>query len=252
MIFSERYGYIKPSDMIIRERITPEIQNAICNCYLDLLTSINKSTFRELERYILRFYLNGNIENAPELNVFDDISFSETNYKHLVILPLLKNKFSDWWIKLDIIEATISFLIKEKTKANSKNYVDELNNEFARLNFGYRIVDGLVTEITSELEIKTIKKALDENKDNVSMHLNNALKLYSQRPNPDYRNSIKESISAVEALNREITGEKTLNLKKMEDKGLKIPSVLGKAINCLYGYSNDETTGIRHCLMDES
>ena len=36
VLFSERYGYTKPSDVIIRERITPEIQNAICNCYDDL------------------------------------------------------------------------------------------------------------------------------------------------------------------------------------------------------------------------
>lgn len=32
-LFSERYGYTKPADVIIRERITPEIQNAICSCY---------------------------------------------------------------------------------------------------------------------------------------------------------------------------------------------------------------------------
>lgn len=34
-LFSERYGYIKPSDIIIRERITPDIQNAIQNCIND-------------------------------------------------------------------------------------------------------------------------------------------------------------------------------------------------------------------------
>lgn len=32
-LFSERYGYIKPSDIIVRETITDEIQNAICSCY---------------------------------------------------------------------------------------------------------------------------------------------------------------------------------------------------------------------------
>lgn len=32
-LFSERYGYIKPSDVIIRERITPEMKNAILTCY---------------------------------------------------------------------------------------------------------------------------------------------------------------------------------------------------------------------------
>ena len=28
-LFSERYGYTKPSDVIIREQITPEIESAI-------------------------------------------------------------------------------------------------------------------------------------------------------------------------------------------------------------------------------
>ena len=32
-LFSERYGYKKISDVIIREKITPEIKNAICSCF---------------------------------------------------------------------------------------------------------------------------------------------------------------------------------------------------------------------------
>ena len=31
--FSERYGYVKVSDALIVEKITPEIINAIYNCY---------------------------------------------------------------------------------------------------------------------------------------------------------------------------------------------------------------------------
>lgn len=46
-LFSERYGYTKPSDVIIRERITPEIQNAICSCYDKLHKFfMNSSTLR--------------------------------------------------------------------------------------------------------------------------------------------------------------------------------------------------------------
>ena len=32
-LFSERYGYTKPSDVLIRETITEEIVNGICSCY---------------------------------------------------------------------------------------------------------------------------------------------------------------------------------------------------------------------------
>lgn len=47
-LFSERYGYTKPSDVIIREKITPEIQNAICSCYDKLKNRLNK-----IQAYIL-------------------------------------------------------------------------------------------------------------------------------------------------------------------------------------------------------
>ena len=43
-LFSERYGYTKPSDVIIREKITPEIQNAICSCYDKLKNRLRTGT----------------------------------------------------------------------------------------------------------------------------------------------------------------------------------------------------------------
>ena len=71
------------------------------------------------------------------------------------------------------------------------------------------------------------------------------------RDNPDYENSIKESISAVEAICEIITGTKgkeaTLGnmLKKMEEKGVEIHGGLKSAFNILYGYTSD-ANGIRH------
>ena len=82
-----------------------------------------------------------------------------------------------------------------------------MNHHFKRLNFAYRIVNKEIVEITSEEEIKEIETTLSTSKDNIKIHLNNALELYSKRPVADYRNSIKESISAVEAISRNITGE---------------------------------------------
>lgn len=31
--FSERYGYVKPSDVLIREDMPLSVQNAICTCF---------------------------------------------------------------------------------------------------------------------------------------------------------------------------------------------------------------------------
>jgi hypothetical protein len=55
----------------------------------------------------------------------------------------------------------------------------------------YRIVDGLITEVTSEAEIQAIQNALDNAETVVNTHLRRALELFSDRKNPDYRNSIK-------------------------------------------------------------
>ena len=128
-----------------------------------------------------------------------------------------------------------------------------LNSEFERLNFAYRIVGREIIEITSKQEIKAIECAIDNSPRNIQIHLNSALEKYAQRPIGDYRNSIKESISAVEAFCREKTGENTLGkaLKKLESRGLVIHSSLKSAFEKLYVYTNQEETGIRHALMDD-
>lgn len=67
-LFSERNGYIKPSDVIIRERISPELQNAICSCFDRLEVAFHEyeeSTFgmenahyENLEKYLWTDFLN--------------------------------------------------------------------------------------------------------------------------------------------------------------------------------------------------
>jgi hypothetical protein len=245
MKFSERYGYLKPSEVIIREQITSEIQNAICNCYDDLeenlrlISSINENLYEELEKHIWTSFHN----------------FKKSEYKAFsqICLNILESNEFEWYRKLDFIEETIIILRKYISHFDiESNFIDVLNSEFERLNFGYRIIENVIVEITSSQEINSIETAIENNKDNVRLHLNNALKLLAQRPESDYRNSIKESISAVEAYTREITGDKGLNLAKMESAGFKISPVLRKSFEIMYGYANDPATGIRHALMDET
>ncbi len=247
MKFSERYGYLKPSEVIIREQITPEIQNAICTCYDDLSKEMNYfegdgKEYARLEENIWCYFLN-NRKN----------DFWLSGGYRIVSTRFIGDSNKQWYEKLDLIEMTINYFFNKHIYIRILgNFISNINAEFERLNFGYRIVENQVVEITSEQEIKTIETAIESNKENVKLHLNNALKLYAQRPNADYRNSIKESITAVEAFTREITGDKGLNLAKMESAGIKIPPVLRKSFEILYGYTNDPTTGIRHALMDET
>jgi len=238
MKFSERYGYIKPSEVIIREQMTPEIQNVICNCLHLLSANLIHDFYTQIERYIWCSFMN---QRVDYFNSSSD-----------VIKCYIQNRKVEWFKKLDLIEEILSVNFKNYHLDTVRSFINRLNSEFERLNFAYRIVENQIVEITSEQEIKTIETAIDNNKENIKLHLNNALKLYAQRPNADYRNSIKESITAVEAFTREITGDKGLNLGKMESAGIQIPPVLRKSFEILYGYTNDPSTGIRHALMDET
>lgn len=255
--FSERYGYTKASDVIIREKITPEIQNAICSCYDKLPDLFNeviayyqdaKAEYQNLEEYLWVYFLNERAAN-----------FSDGYKYHVVATVYIEDKSNAWYKKLDIIEKTIQYLRNFDAKNHkfysvASNFIKLLNSAFERLNFAYRIINDEIVEITSEQEIKTIEIAIDNSARNVKMHLNRALELYAQRPEGDYRNSIKESISAVEAFCREKTGENTLGkaLNKLEQNGIVFPAVLKQAFDKLYAYTNQPDSGIRHALMDDS
>ena len=243
-LFSERYGYIKPSDVIIRERISPEIQNSICSCFDRLYRKIGWDIYLLLERYLWTYFLNKR-----------EADYADENTYHVVATRLISSD-EDWYRKLDMVEFVVKYIFTHKSGVPfhyACDFVSDLNSEFARLNFAYRIIDKEIVEITSDEEIVAIENALANGTATVRHHLNEALRLMSQRPLSDSRNSIKESISAVEAFCREKTGESTLGkaLSKLENNGIKIPKMLKEAFDKLYAYTNQKDTGIRHALMDD-
>jgi hypothetical protein len=110
------------------------------------------------------------------------------------------------------------------------------------------------TDITSEQEIEMLQQAIDASDfPAVSSHLKRALTLMSDKEHPDYRNSIKEYISAVESLAKTITGKPKATLgealKILEVSGKLHPALKSSFLN-LYGYTSDEE-GIRHAMLSE-
>lgn len=80
----------------------------------------------------------------------------------------------------------------------------------------------------------------------VQTHLEEAMKLLSDKSSTDFRNSVKESISAVESACKEVCGDPKATLGDALKK-IAIHSALQKAYSALYGYTSDGD-GIRHCL----
>ena len=88
------------------------------------------------------------------------------------------------------------------------------NDAFEQELAGYRFVGGVITPITSTEAIDAIEKAQEDavGSKGVKLHLRRAVELLSDRKSPDYRNSVKESISAVESICRAVAQDPNATL----------------------------------------
>jgi hypothetical protein len=129
------------------------------------------------------------------------------------------------------------------------------NNVLEKELSGYRFIGGKIAPITSEVELKAIENSLTLSGPlaPVRQHIQRALDLLSDRKSPDYRNSIKESISAIEAMCKISTGKDKATLDdalRILSTKIDLHAALKKAFASLYGYTSD-AEGIRHALLDE-
>ena len=126
---------------------------------------------------------------------------------------------------------------------------DIFNDLFKKECVGYRFIDGKITDIIDDFEIAEIEEALDNKFSACKKSITKSLNLLYDREKPDYSNSVKESISAIESMCNIILGtnNSTLGdaLNKLENQGVKIHGAMKKAFSSLYGYTSDKS-GIRH------
>jgi hypothetical protein len=134
-------------------------------------------------------------------------------------------------------------------------FQEHCNRVLERELSAYRFVGGKISQITSQEEIATIEEAIQApaGLGPASIHIGRALDFLVDRKAPDYRNSIKESISAVEAACKLLTREPKADLQyALKELGKKIDlhPALEQAFLKMYAYTSDEE-GIRHALLDE-
>lgn len=249
MKFSQRIGKQPITKTIERENITPELINSLWTLILEFIIDLrsNKKEFNELHsplstyfRSLWVFFFKWPIDNLP---------YSYGTVNSGAATSIVREWFfkAEWHQVYDFIEFSSEY----------HGSFPEVCNTFLKQEMSaYRFVDGKLVEITSDEEIVEIENAVrNSDKFNpVKTHLKTALHLLSDRKNPDYRNSIKESISAVESLSKIITkNDKTTlgqALSELEKKH-NVPGSLKAGFSALYGYTSDEA-GIRHSLLNKS
>lgn len=128
-------------------------------------------------------------------------------------------------------------------------FCNSMNLLFEKERVGYRFVNRRIVEITDENEIKEIGQAARGPFNACRTHIEKAVGFLADREKQDYKNCIKESISAVEAICKIIGDDSKADLRKalkrLKDVGINIPPTLEAAWEKMYAYTCDEG-GIRH------
>lgn len=159
-----------------------------------------------------------------------------------------------WYKVYELFEFVLRNL-EEYDSFNYEEFVEYLKEVLKTCNAGYTLVNNRFIPVINTLEVEEIKitQALSSkfSLSNIQQHLNASIELIAKKPTPDFRNSIKESISMVEVISRLIEPENTLGKAlNLLDKKKKINGTLKLGFEKLYAYTNDKN-GIRHALMDE-
>lgn len=249
MSFSNRYGYKSIRKELQIDSMDKALRNSLWNITYKKIEIFLDELYEDL---ICNFFKDTLEVKYPLYDMMDKYAQRTSDLK--------KRFFNlEWHEAYDFLEFLAnSELFKQNQshiKTHLKNYKQEVNIVLEREFSAYRFVDNIIVKITDENEIEAIEKAISNvgNKFKpISTHLQTSLIKLSDKKKPDYRNSIKESISAVEACCRILTGENTLGkaLDNLEKNGIIINAQLKQAFEKLYAYTNSKSSGIRHSIIE--
>lgn len=234
--FSERKGIKHFSDIVQVNSLNERTRNKIYSATIELIEKDKKRG--EFIEYIYTEIFSLTKNDIPikssEFGVFSDYYADVENE----ILLNLRN--CEYHEVFDFIEGIIKGIRLDNHK---KWYIEEIEKIFKEENVNYKIIGDFITDIVDENQIDSIEETINNPYKVVSEHYSKAIEqLYSVK---DYANSIKESISAVEAMCQIINGSKETLGKALNNLKIAIHPALKRAYSNIYGYTSDEK-GIRH------
>lgn len=241
MRFSQRHGYSSVKSVAQRESLDDDTRNGLWSvlmltCFDDAVGThlYDVPTAQRVMRSLWLNYFKLPIDTLPSWGN-DAIKYVRGSFFK-----------SHWYQALDLVE----FLGQNHPYAADQ--IRDLANEvLARELSAYRFVGNTIAEITSTEEIAEIEQAIESASPGPRIHIEQAVSLLADRSKPDFRNSIKESISAVEATLNHLAGTAGLTLGEALNKlDLELHGAFRAALGNLYGYTSDGD-GIRHSLLDE-
>jgi hypothetical protein len=245
--FSERMGITQPKAIQIAD-LDMELRNSLWNLCRsfwfverDRLLEDDDDIYRLAQNIYKEFYKRP----VDDLQSFTSDFVAEQ-------LETFRNAL--WYDVLNFVE----FLHTQipDVGANRQSFEHKINKVLEREKSAYRFIAGKLAPITNEIEMQELEKGAQHRNRfaPVAQHVRTALELYSKKPQPDYLNSIKESISAVESAAKIITNLPNATLAdaiKEIERRHSLHKAFKDGILKLYGYTSDQG-GIRHGLTEST
>lgn len=254
MLFSQRKG-LKPAQKALQlDSMDDDLRYGLWNAVYEVILREFKGPSNRWGTERTNYVIGSNLEDlirAYWLSLFKLPTDSQP-----VFIESVHEKLREYFLKCQWHEAYdfVEFTLASCPAEYEDSFRAFCNAILERENSGYRFVSNKITEITSQTEIAGIEEALHTPLRGAQAHLAAALAHLSDRKRPDYRNSIKESISAVEAVCRVVARDPkaTLGSALSALRGkVEMHEALKRAFSALYGYTSDEA-GIRHAMLEES
>lgn len=256
MKFSQRIGKTLWNKEIQLESIDEDLRNGLWNIYsLYILNKIDEEF-----SYTHNINPSSYFSNSLWHNYFKQPIDKIPSYFSNVIQRIRDYFFScNWYEVYDLIEVTIEIVNNSYFSIRIEELIKSFNKILEKEFAGYRFIEGKLSPIINEIEIKQIEDSISLTdtftlSKGCNIHLKEALSKLSDRKNPDFRNSIKESVSAIESIAKVISNNSKDSLGASLDKikeRIKVHPSLEKGFKQIYGYTSDGD-GIRHGLTEEA
>lgn len=243
--FSERIGAVEATSVLQLSGMSDALRNSIWNFLHSIYDEGDDGWWAPAEA-LSQWFFKLPVDELPIYN--------------LPRRDWIKSKFYalEWHQAYDFIEFIATYQGRRQyTRVDAGAMHRVLNKIFETEYSGYRFLGGELSPISSAAEVEAIEAAVSVTASSglagARTHLKAALHLLGKRPTPDYRNAVKESISAVESVAKQLSKNESQGLSgALDELGRRVPihGALKSAFVRLYGYTSD-ADGIRHAILDE-
>jgi AbiJ N-terminal domain 4 len=245
--FSRRHGYTALPIQSSAGTLTSEAQTRLWNIFYTDFCLANTvqgggrtiGAASEFLRFMWVNYWPGRVDQYPgDRNVIDQIARNIGGRA--------------WYLFFDIFGEIFRHNRFKSVLRDPDETERKIREALQRENTAYTFVEGYFVERMTGVEVQAIETSLRSPIEGIREHFTTALKFLSDRDSPDYRNSIKESILAVEAACNHVAHQEKATVESALNtlhKRRPLHPAFIDALSKLYAWKNDEG-GIRHALLE--